>query len=276
MVSRMPTTTAAAIARYDWGGPEGAPVLLLMHGLTDSGEGWADAVSRWSPRYRVLSWDARGHGTSARFSPQQLAAGVGETMAWDAVALLEELKTQGMDRPVLIGHSMGGGTAGVVAGLRPDLVSAVVLEDPALGRDPDETEGDRLGAGQARVRDAQLWREDPAAGLAKGRAENPGWPEAEYAGWARSKEQTDIAMLATGQARVARSWLEVAAAIEVPALLLACGDVMLWDDEKLGALSALANPQLTIRKVDGAGHCIRRTRTEAYHAIVDPWLADHT
>src|SRR5688572_32755746 len=72
----------------DLGGPEGAPLLFLMHGRTDSGECWADAVERWSRQYRLLSWDARGHGESPRFTEAQLADGVAATMTADAVAIL--------------------------------------------------------------------------------------------------------------------------------------------------------------------------------------------
>ena len=273
MVSRMPPSTVAGMSLYDWGGPERAPVLLLLHGLTDSGESWTDAVSRWTPHYRVLSWDARGHGTSPRFSPEQLAAGVAETMAADAIAVLEELAAQGLSRPLLVGHSMGGGTAGLVAGLRPDLVAGVVLEDPALGTDPEETEEDRREAGAERVRDAQAWRDDPETAMAKGVAENPDWPPTEYAGWGRAKRQTDLAMLATGQARPQRHWQHVAGAIAAPTLLVAADEPYLWGHDELARLRALGNSQLRVELLPGSAHCVRRTRTEEFHALVDPWIA---
>lgn len=276
MVSRMPPLEfPPELTVHDFGGPEGATTLLLMHGLTDSGECWADAAARWVLRHRVLAWDARGHGTSARFAREQLEAGVGETMLADAVTLLEALREQGVERPVLVGHSMGGGTAGSVAATRPDLVRATVLEDPALGEDPEETLEDRLRAGNQRVADAQEWHDDPDGALAKGMADNDGWPSSEYAGWARSKTQTDLAMLATGQARVRRTWQEVASEIAVPSLVLTCDDPLLWDDDKRKALVELGNPNLQVEKVDGADHCIRRSRPEAFHALVDPWLERH-
>jgi pimeloyl-ACP methyl ester carboxylesterase len=260
---------------HDFGGPEGATTLMLMHGLTDSGECWTDAAARWVPRYRVLAWDARGHGTSARFTRQQLDAGVGETMLSDAVALLEALCEQGVERPVLVGHSMGGGTAGAVAATRPDLVRATVLEDPALGEDPTETMDDRLRVGDQRISDAQEWHDDPDGALAKGMADNEGWPPSEYAGWARAKTQTDLSMLATGQARVRRTWQDVAADIAVPSLVLTCDDPLLWDDAKREELQGLGNPNLQVEKVEGAGHCIRRSKPDAFHRLVDPWLEQH-
>lgn len=276
MVSRMPSPEfPPELTVHDYGGPQDAPVLVLLHGLTDSGECWADAAARWAPRYRVLAWDARGHGTSARFTPQQLEAGVGETMVADAIALLESLRDQGFERPVLVGHSMGGGTAGSVAASRPDLVRAVVLEDPALGEDPDETADDRLKAGAERAVDAQGWLDDPDAALARGLADNPHWPPSEYDGWARAKKQTDLAMLATGQARVRRPWQEVAAEIAVPALVVTCDDDYLWDDAKRAELDALGNPHLEVVTVHDADHCIRRSNVEGFHAVVDPWLEQH-
>ena len=276
MVSRMPPLEfPPELTVHDFGGPEGATTLLLMHGLTDSGECWTDAAARWVPRYRVLAWDARGHGTSARFTREQLDAGVGETMLADAVVLLEALREQGVERPVLVGHSMGGGTAGSVAATRPDLVRATVLEDPALGEDPTETMDDRLLVGDQRVTDAQEWHDDPEGALAKGMADNEGWPPSEYAGWARAKTRTDLAMLATGQARVRRTWQEVASEIAVPSLVLTCDDPLLWDDAKRDELRGLGNPNLQVEKVDGADHCIRRSRPDVFHRLVDPWLEQH-
>ena len=270
-----PLQTPPDVTLHDWGGPPGAATLLLLHGLTDSGECWPDAVARWTGQYRVLSWDARGHGSSARFTPEQLDAGVGETMLADAVDLLEALAGQGVHRPVLVGHSMGGGTAGSVAATRPDLITAAVLEDPALGEDPDEAPEDRLRVGAERVADARLWRDDPETARARGLADNEGWPQVEYAGWARSKTQTDLAMLATGQARVQRPWLEVAASMSAPSLVLIADDPMLWDADGRAALEALDNPNLEVALVKGSGHCVRRTRPEAFHALVDPWLGRH-
>ncbi len=204
------------------------------------------------PQLPRLSWDARGHGTSARFTPGQLDDGVGETMLADAVAVLESLDGKGLGRPLLVGHSMGGGTAGAVAASRPDLIRGAVLEDPALGEDPSESLADRLRAGDERVDDAQLWHDDPETALAMGLADNEGWPPDEYPGWARSKTQTDLSMLATGQARVRRSWLDVAAEIAAPSLMLTCDDPLLWDEESLARLRGLATPSCASSGSPGA------------------------
>ena len=64
MVSRMPSPHRSEdllVHRFGRTDAE-APTLLLMHGRTDSGRCWPDAVARWSADYRLLAWDARGHG----------------------------------------------------------------------------------------------------------------------------------------------------------------------------------------------------------------------
>ena len=38
-------------------------------------------------------------------------------------------------------------------------------------------------------------------------------------------------------------------------------------------IEAIANPAIEIVVVDGAGHCVRRDRGDAFHAVVDPWIA---
>ena len=67
----------------------GAPTLVLLHGVTDSGRCWADAIARWGGEYRVLAVDALGHGDSPRFTAAQLADEPGEQMYAAAEAVVE-------------------------------------------------------------------------------------------------------------------------------------------------------------------------------------------
>ncbi|WP_309322480.1 alpha/beta hydrolase, partial [Actinomyces stomatis] len=122
-------------------GPDGAPTLVLLHGITGSAVSLAEAIDHWADRgYRVVAVDARGHGLSPRWTQAQLER-AGEVLVEDLIAVLEDLEAASRGRdalglstspaPVVIGHSMGAATAMVAAGRRPDLVSGVVLEDPA-------------------------------------------------------------------------------------------------------------------------------------------------
>jgi pimeloyl-ACP methyl ester carboxylesterase len=105
-------------------GPAGGPPVVLLHGITSSTATYDWLVPALARRFRVLRLDFRGHGRSDR------AEGRYDYPAFisDAVAVCEAA-----GRPaVVIGHSLGGGAAAAVAQQRPDLVRAVVLEDPAL------------------------------------------------------------------------------------------------------------------------------------------------
>ncbi|MFT5487535.1 MAG: pimeloyl-ACP methyl ester carboxylesterase [Alphaproteobacteria bacterium] len=82
------------------GGRENGPTLLLMHGLSGTGEIWRGVrdilADKWPGRWIIP--DMRGHGRSAHSA----AYGIGSHAA-DMAALLD-----GADNPVLAGHSMGG------------------------------------------------------------------------------------------------------------------------------------------------------------------------
>jgi pimeloyl-ACP methyl ester carboxylesterase len=259
-----------AVHRFGRGDTD-APTLVLLHGLTDSGRCWPDAVERWGDDYRLVAWDARGHGESERFTPAELEAGVGETHLADLVDLLEVLAEEGAAQPVLVGLSMGGGTAAAVASRRPDLVRAVVLEDPVLGGGRFSDEDARTFADR-RVAERQAALDDPEAVLARGRREHPGWPESEFGPWAESKRQTEVGVLRDLETTVHTPWAEVVAAIDVPALVV-LGSAGIWSTEMREQLVGVGNHRVEIEDVDGAAHCVRRDRPDAFHAVVDPWIA---
>jgi pimeloyl-ACP methyl ester carboxylesterase len=272
----MPSANDSAELAYRWAGPAdpSTPTLVLMHGLGDSGDCWPDAVRRWSPTYRVVGLDALGHGRSPRFTTEQLASpDPMEAMCATAETTVARVAADHGGPVVLVGHSMGGGIAGALAARRPDLVRAAVLEDPAW-RDPEH----RVQPAEVvreRVAECRAFADDPSGSREKGRADNPTWPESELDPWVESKAQVDLDFLELGIANLVQPWDEVVAAIEVPTLVLLAergGPVLPAVRERA---SRIANRHLDIRVVDGAGHCIRRDRGDAYHALVDPFLARH-
>lgn len=124
------------------------PAVLALHGLTASRR-YVLHGSRSIEKagYRVISYDARGHGQSdpAAHQPEYRYIDYAD----DAVAVLDHL---GIDRAVLIGHSMGAATAVRVALTHPERVSGLVLGAPAhLGHPSTNLERwDRLADGLAR------------------------------------------------------------------------------------------------------------------------------
>jgi pimeloyl-ACP methyl ester carboxylesterase len=116
------------------GAVDGPPVLLL-HGITSSIHTWDWLMPHLVDRYRVVRLDFRGHGESSRTSQDYNLA---QYLA-DALAACQSIGEPCM----VVGHSLGGITAAALAQAHPDLVRAVILEDPPLGLNGD-LEGNAL------------------------------------------------------------------------------------------------------------------------------------
>lgn len=113
------------ILHYEDDGDPEAPPVLVLHGITQSTATWAWLVPHLVDEHRVVRLDFRGHGRSGRTPGDYVFRGY----VADATAICEQV----LGRPaVVIGHSLGGGTAAGLAQTRPDLVRGVVLEDPAI------------------------------------------------------------------------------------------------------------------------------------------------
>jgi pimeloyl-ACP methyl ester carboxylesterase len=106
------------LAGMDFGG-EG-PSVLLLHGLAGYAGEWADTASWLSERARVVTLDARGHGNSERFPADVSRA----AHVADAAFAVERLELAPI---VVVGQSLGGLTALLLAAERPDLVQALVM-----------------------------------------------------------------------------------------------------------------------------------------------------
>lgn len=96
---------------------QGPPVFLL-HGMNGESGSWLHQFTGLSDQYRVIAWDAPGYGGSKS---------VGDSIVSLGAAAFELLRNLGAEKPVLVGHSMGGVVAGQMAVERPDALSALVL-----------------------------------------------------------------------------------------------------------------------------------------------------
>ncbi len=129
----------------DVDGPADAPTVLLLHGITATGRTWEWLVPDLVDRFRVIRLDFRGHGRSSRAPGAYSRDGY----VSDAAATLRAL---GGTPAVVIGHSLGGATAIALAQRHPELVRALVLEDPPLGGGPRTLEGNSLRDGFTAMR----------------------------------------------------------------------------------------------------------------------------
>ncbi len=106
----------------EWGVPDAPPVVLL-HGGHQSAHSWDLVSLHLAQTHRVLALDQRGHGDSEWARDAEYS---NHTMSLDAEAFITTL---GLHRPVLVGHSMGGRNALLLAHRNAALLRGLVIVD---------------------------------------------------------------------------------------------------------------------------------------------------
>ena len=109
---------------------DGSPTIVLTHGLAASGDTWRAQVEGLSPRYRVLTWDLRGHGASSSPDGPYVLA----DLADDLRNVLDESHTE---RAVILGHSAGGVIAMHFALCYPKRMAGLVLDHVLVDLQPE-------------------------------------------------------------------------------------------------------------------------------------------
>src|SRR3989304_5105802 len=110
-------------------GDDHAPAVVLLHGWASSRRMWESAQRHLGPHYRCIALDLPGHGASGK-----------PPWTWYAIPRFADIvagffQRLGLDRPALIGHSMGGTIALELASRRtPDLASLVAVNPVVTGR----------------------------------------------------------------------------------------------------------------------------------------------
>lgn len=104
-------------------GPDGAPILFMLHGWMDSSPSFQFTVDALRREWHVVAPDWRGYGQSEWLNRRYWFA--------DYYADLDQLLDRySPDAPArIVGHSMGGGVAGIYAGARPERIAGLVIVD---------------------------------------------------------------------------------------------------------------------------------------------------
>ena len=233
--------------------------LVALHGVTDDGGCFAPVLDGWTATRTVLTVDARGHGRTPLGAPPFSVP----ALAADVATVLDAQ----LGRPaVVLGHSTGGLVAEELALTRPDLVAALVLEDPAWRVADDAGDGTPRGvpAGIADwIREATSTPSDVLE--AGSRLDNPAWSDAEHRTWVASKARLDPRLAEIEHDWRTRPWVEDLARLTVPVTVVVAADGA--SAVPIGAAdraAAILGPLLTTVRTD-VGHSVRR---EAPHVVV--------
>lgn len=244
------------------------PPMVLVHGFSDDGPCWTPFAEAMVDEYDIVMTDARGHGCS-----DAPASGYGQAdMAADVAGVISGL---GLDKPIIIGHSMGGATTMVLAGTYPDIPKAIIIEDAGArnvmtGENPAEDERirqmfERMRALKAKSRDKLI---------ADASVDHPDWSQEELEPWADSKLRFNLNALNRAGAKPVE-WEAVLPNIQCPALLITADPELgaMVDADGEARLCALI-PQLQVVRIQGAGHNVRREQFDAYMDAVREFLSE--
>ncbi len=251
----MPNATVNGIEiDYEDGG-HGAPVLL-SHGYSATGRMWAPQRPAIEPRWRLITWDMRGHGhTESPADPAQYSES--HTVA-DMRGLLGHL---GVERAVIGGLSLGGYMSLAFHHRYPEMVRALVICDSGPGYRNPEARAAWNARAHERARDLE------ARGL-----------DALTSSSAEVREALGRHRSAQGLAHAARGMLaqEAGAVIEslpdirVPTLIIV-GD---RDAPFIAPSEYMAKKIVGARLevITGAGHCSNIDQPEAFNRVLSDFL----
>ena len=239
--------------------------IVLLHGIGSGAASWVQQLDALGTKYRVLAWDAPGYGASTPVDARSPVA------ADYAQRLNGWLDTLGIERCVLVGHSLGAIVAGAWAAASSERVAALLLVSPAAGY------GTAPEAERVRKRDARLamLAELGPAGLAQQRGANMLSPSASEAAraWVRWN-MSRVVPHGYAQATHLLANADLAADLQAYA-----GPIRV----AVGARDAITPPlaceaiaraaRTPLQIVPDAGHAGYVEAPDAYNALIDAFVA---
>jgi pimeloyl-ACP methyl ester carboxylesterase len=256
---------ANGIRLHYWRTGGDKPPLVMAHGSSDDGLCWTNLAKELQGDYDIIMFDARGHGLS---DPPR-AGDAPDVQVEDLAGLIKALA---LDRPIVMGHSMGSASVARFAATYPAVPRAVVLEDPALVR----AAGTPAGAAQLTPDERRqtilarnnMSEEALVAGCMKS---SPRWGRSECELWAPSKRRhhpDTVLVSIAGRPPMSELFPKISA----PTLILkadAQGELRTQNEE---VASRLKNGRIV--HIRGAGHNLRREGREQTLEVLRTFLSD--
>ena len=236
------------------------PPLILLHGLTANGACWTAVAHAIEGDYDVIMPDARGHGKSSvpdygyRY----------EDHANDVVGLIEALR---LSPPILIGHSMGGMTAAVVASRNPELLRCLILAEPTFLSPKIQREVRDSDVADQHRRYLTMSLDEV---VAEARIRHPERSLDTIELIARARLQTSLSAFDV-LTPPNPDYRQVVSAIEVPSLLVIGGPAGVVSPEVAADLQRL-NPRLHVEQIPEAGHGLHYDQPERFAVVVKSFL----
>ena len=235
------------------------PPVVLLHGLMGGGACWTHLARALESEFEVFMPDARGHGGSS--APQRGYRY--DDLASDVEGLVGGLELRDA---VLLGHSMGGLTAAVVASRNPGMLRGLVLVDPTFLSPERQREVHGSGVAEQHGRALGLTKSEL---VAQARARHP----------RRSLELIELQAEARLNTRMSAfdvltppnpEYRGLVRAVDVPSLLV-IGDDPVVTLEMATELRGI-NPRLRVEQIEAAGHGLPFEQPERLAEVVLSFL----
>lgn len=236
------------------------PSVVLLHGLMLSGACWTPLARALEKDYDVIMPDARGHGNSSApehgYSYNDLAA--------DIESLIDAL---GLATPVLLGHSMGGMTAAVVASRNPKRLRGLILADPTFLTPERQREVHGSDVADQHRRILNRSREDLLTEMLSRHRR-------------RSREVIELFVQARSQTSIRAlevltppnpDYMQLIRLLDVPSLLV-IGDVGSVVSPEMAAELAGLNERLEVIQIKEAGHSVPYDQPVRFSVVVQTFL----
>ena len=261
-------------------GQRGKPPVILLHGYSDSGLAWTRLANDLAPEYDLIMPDAISHGRSSGPGPE----GFRSRAVSDVLSLIAMLE---LDRPALVGHSMGARTAAGVAAEASERLRCIVLEDPPWRDAPPEPPPQETseparpslaptGSPRWAAWLAEFKKLSPEARVAQARIERPTWAEEDRVPWAEGKGLFNLDALKETTGAAAPPWRDVVKEITCPVLLITA------DPARGGIVTPAVAQEAAglwrtgrVIQIAEAGHNIRRDQYEPFGAAVVAFLKEN-
>ena len=242
------------------------PPLILLHGLFGSARNWGAVQKALAGDYRVVALDLRNHGASPHAPGMDYAA--------QAADVAETLTALGIKRAVVLGHSMGGKAAMMLALTRPELVERLIVADiaprpypPALRAVVAALQALPLHAGLTRQEADQALRAAvPEAPIRSFLLQNLRF-EAAPPSW-----RIGLAEIAAAMPEIENFAPPSGAQFEGPALAMAGALSPYIRTEDHAAFRALF-PRISFASIPRAGHWLHAENPEGFLAALKEFLA---
>lgn len=265
------------------------PVIVMVHGITDNGLCWTTLAQELEEDFNIYMLDARGHGLSDPFT----ASDNEDTLIKDVVDFVALMQ---LEKPILMGHSMGAATVMRIGAEYPDLAQAIIMLDPFITRMPENRQEERGSQKNEKTSESEKsepseqekisvrMHGDPETLIKQnnydyddlvelGKKQFPKWAFADIKYWALSKKQyhgayTDGAWQTMSGTMQTGNSLEN---IQVPALILKADQSKDQQEANRQVVNDLKNVQLSHLK--GTGHNLHHDNLELTVTELDDFLS---